>query len=122
MNKTPKQVQLISFGFKYGQPACNFVFDVSFLKNPARCEGKSLGAKVDEEMQQFVLEQPLALEMIKCIVSTARIVIESGDRMRLGIGCSGGLHRSQVISGVVYDALKSEGYDVELLHRELGEC
>jgi RNase adapter protein RapZ len=120
MSSLTSSVKIISFGFKYGPPSCNFSFDVSFLKNPARNEGKSLGSLVDDEMKKFVMSQPLTSEIIDCILSTIRTVSKSGDRMKVAIGCNGGLHRSQIIADQVFKILASEGYDVELMHRELG--
>ena len=91
------KVTLIPFGFKYGNPRANYIFDVSFLVNPVRQPGRSLRDPLDDNMRQFVLNQKEALAIIEVVANLIDLLINIADDIRIGIGCNSGRHRSRII-------------------------
>jgi UPF0042 nucleotide-binding protein len=102
-------IKIISFGFKYGRPLCNHFFDVGYLKNPWRA-----GA---EDSVKYILEQEEARVAIRAI-SDYILATYKYDVAIYGIGCSGGRHRSPVISEQVAERLRKNKISVEIEHRD----
>ncbi len=120
---TGKKVQIISFGFKYGIPIdCDFVFDARFFPNPyyvpglAKKDGRDGEVKKYMEMQTGVKEY---IQRIKEIVSFAieRYSSEGRNIITIGIGCTGGKHRSVYFAEELGKIL--EGYTVSITHRDV---
>ncbi|WP_298208205.1 RNase adapter RapZ [Ferrimicrobium sp.] len=120
------QVQVTSFGYKYGIPLdADLVFDARFLPNPywySQLRGKS---GLDREVREFVLAQPDTepfLEHLWPLVEflLPRFVTEGKSYLNVAIGCTGGRHRSVVVSDVVARRITQAGYPVQLSHRDLG--
>lgn len=120
------QIQLISFGFKYGVPIeADTVFDVRFMENPFyRPELRALSG-LTEPVRQFVLEQPAAgrfLDFAKEYFDFAVPAYEAEGKSRLvvAIGCTGGYHRSITITEELAAWFRERGYGpVRVWHREL---
>ncbi|HEX5466695.1 MAG TPA: RNase adapter RapZ [Candidatus Limnocylindrales bacterium] len=120
------QIQLISFGFKYGVPIeADTVFDVRFMDNPFyRPELRALSG-LTEPVRQFVLEQPAAgrfLDFAKEYFDFAVPAYEAEGKSRLvvAIGCTGGYHRSITITEELAAWFRERGYGpVRVWHREL---
>lgn len=112
------RLTLLSFGFKYGPPPANHVFDVSFLTNPAREERFGLFADRDAEMRRFVLEQPAASEFLELVVPLIAQLVRCDDDTRVALGCSGGRHRSTILVEEIARILRSTGLEVRIVHRE----
>ena len=117
MTKKAK-IHLISFGFKYGVPATNFYFDVTFLPNPARIPGKQLYDALDQDMYQYVLQNESTQQLIVKIVDLASFLV-TFDTIKFGIGCNSGRHRSVIIVDEVSKELKKLGIDNQVSHRDL---
>lgn len=109
---------LVSFGFKYGRPPANHVFDVSFLKNPAREATWSLWSEPSEEMRRWVLGQPTAVEFLAAALPYVRFLARTDDDVRVAFGCSAGRHRSTILVEELARRLRDEGFDVAVHHRE----
>ncbi len=109
---------LISFGFKYGRPPANHVFDVSFLKNPAREASWGLWSEPSEEMRRWVLAQPLAVEFLATAAPFVRLLAKTDDDVRVAFGCSAGRHRSTILVEELARRLREEGLSVSVHHRE----
>lgn len=109
-------VSIQTFGFKYGHPQCNYWFDVSFIPNPARREGRSLKDKYDAEMLNFVRNQQGVDEIVSAIVIVIETVSQLDDDVRIGIGCNSGRHRSRAVADLVIRKLK--GHQIFVTHRE----
>jgi len=113
------KVKLISFGFKYGKPRANFIFDISFLRNP-----KLMGKWAEniwyltDEMRKYVLGQKDAKKFIKLTTPFIKFVAKKTDCV-VGFGCTGGHHRSVAITDEVGRRLKKTGgFDVEIEHND----
>jgi len=114
----PRQLTLVTFGFKYGTPNTNYYFDVSFLKNPAREDQWGLFASPDEAMRDFVLSQPLCKSFIDTVVPIVRLLLECDNDVRVGFGCSSGRHRSVIVAQEIRRRLESSDVSVRLVNRE----
>jgi UPF0042 nucleotide-binding protein len=118
--------QLISFGFKHGVPLeADLVFDVRFMQNPYYdAELRPLSGLTDE-VRTFVLGQPVAtrfLEFLREFLEFAipAYIAEGKTRLTIGIGCTGGYHRSIVIAEEVAAWLRDQDFGpVAVFHREL---
>jgi UPF0042 nucleotide-binding protein len=115
-------VRIVSFGFKYGPPVdADLVFDVRFLENPYFVPELKPLPGTDPRVRKFVLAQPEAHELLAKTTDLLRYVIPKYERegksyLTVGIGCTGGRHRSVVISEELARAL---GSDVRVRHRDV---
>lgn len=119
------QISLISFGYKYGLPEnVDIVMDVRFLPNPFYMdELKDLDGG-DEKVVRFVLSRDETKRFILMFEKMMDFLIpnyidEGKSYLGIGIGCTGGKHRSVVISEKIYDYLKLKGYSIKLFHKDI---
>jgi UPF0042 nucleotide-binding protein len=113
-----RRLTLLTFGFKYGAPPSNYYFDVSFLVNPARDARWSLFDAPDQGMRDFVLSQELAQGFLDAAVPLIELLLAADDDVRIGIGCSSGRHRSNIIAEELQRRFEARGVDVRLVKRE----
>jgi UPF0042 nucleotide-binding protein len=118
--------QLISFGFKHGVPLeSDLVFDVRFMTNPFYVPELRPLSGLTDEVRAFVLGQPVAgrfLEFLGEFLDFAipAYIAEGKTRLTIGIGCTGGFHRSIVIAEEIATWLRARDYGpVAVFHREL---
>lgn len=118
-------VNVVSFGFKHGAPPdADMIVDVRFLANPyfvPKLQSKSGESKA---VQAFVLNDPetdrfLAkyLDLLDYLIP--RYEKEGKAYLTIGVGCTGGMHRSVVIAQKVYDHIQQLQNPVRLIHRDL---
>ncbi len=119
-------VQLISFGFKYGVPLeADLVFDVRFMQNPYYVESLRQFSGLTDAVRTFVLDQPVAgrfLGFLRDFLDFAvpAYISEGKTRLTIGVGCTGGYHRSIVIAEELAARLRDRGFGpVSVFHREL---
>jgi len=119
-------VQLISFGYKFGIPLeADLVFDTRFIQNPYYVPELRELSGLTEPVRTFVLAQPGAAEYLDLIEGMLEFTIpafaeEGKSRLTVGIGCTGGRHRSIVFAEELARRLREEGHEpVEVFHREL---
>ena len=111
-------VTLVTFGFKYGQPAANYLVDVSFLRNPAREDRWTLFSEADDDMRDWLMAQPAAEEFVARLASLLELVAACDEDVRVGIGCSAGRHRSRIVAEEVRARLEEAGVTTRVVHRE----
>jgi UPF0042 nucleotide-binding protein len=117
-------ITILSFGFKHGLPTeCDLVFDVRFLQNPYFLEELRDQRGTDEDVQDFVLSQPEAARFISHLQEMTQFVLPLYERegksyLTIGIGCTGGHHRSVAVAEDVCRRLESSGWDVHVRHRD----
>ena len=111
-------IQIVTFGFKYGMPHCNYVFDVTFLPNPARVTGRRLDGELTEDMHSETVSLPEFHELLDALVGMCAFLDSTGMEIRLGIGCNSGQHRSRIVAEVLRQRLTEGGVDCHLSHRE----
>jgi UPF0042 nucleotide-binding protein len=119
-------VQLISFGYKYGVPLeSDLVFDVRFIANPYYIPDLRPRSGLTEEVRQYVLDQPVATRFLDLLEEFLDFAIpayieEGKTRLTIAVGCTGGYHRSIVISELLAAWLRERDLGpVAVFHREL---
>lgn len=119
-------ITIVSFGFKYGIPAdSDLVFDVRFLPNPYYVEELKHKTGNQEEVQEFVCANGQAKEfldklgeMIQFLIP--KYILEGKNQLVIGIGCTGGKHRSVTIANKLYEILRQqEKCRVKMEHRDI---
>ena len=94
----------LSFGFKYGLPAeLDLLFDVRFLPNPFFVEGLKNLTGLDESVRRFILDKEETGAFLAHVEGLLKFLIpkyleEGKAYLTVGIGCTGGVHRSVVIA------------------------
>jgi RNase adapter protein RapZ len=118
--------QLISFGYKYGVPLeADLVFDVRFMQNPYYVAALRPLSGLTDEVRAFVLGQPVAGRFLAFLqdfldFTVPAYIAEGKTRLTIGIGCTGGYHRSIVIAEEVAAWLRERDHGpVSVFHREL---
>lgn len=121
-----QHVTIESFGFKHGSPRdADIVVDVRFLPNPYWIEELRDYRGVDEPVAQYVLSQPGAREYVDNFVELLNSTLagyrrEGKDFITVGVGCTGGHHRSVAVSEAIGHRLRQQGnVDVSVIHRDL---
>ena len=120
-------VTIMSFGFKHGVPAdCDLVFDVRFLPNPYYVPELKHKTGNQKEVQDYVLNSPVSHEFLNKLVDMIKFLIpnyieEGKNQLVIGIGCTGGHHRSVTIANELYNQLNSSdaSYGIRLSHRDI---
>ncbi|RZU97877.1 RNase adapter RapZ [Spiribacter vilamensis] len=118
-------VQLESFGYKHGTPTdADFVFDSRCLPNPHwEPELRPLTGR-DAAVSAFLADSPLVsryLRQIRCFMDDWLPVFETENRsyLTVGIGCTGGQHRSVYLIEALATHLREQDIGVTVRHREL---
>lgn len=117
-------VILESFGFKYGVPSnVDFVFDMRSLPNPYYDPELRPFNGTEQPIQDYLAKQPLAQEMVADIYDfmcrwLPRMQMESRSYVTIGIGCTGGQHRSVYVVEQLMSRLCAD-YTVLVRHRQL---
>lgn len=118
-------VTVLSFGFKYGIPYdADLVFDVRFLPNPYYDLNLRPMTGDDLPIQQYVMENGQAGVFLDKLEDMLEFLIpqyieEGKYRLVVGIGCTGGRHRSVTIANALYHRLSELPYTVRLEHRDI---
>ena len=118
-------VTILSFGFKYGIPAdADLVFDVRFLPNPYYDPELRPMTGNDLAIQQYVTRSGDARIFLDKLEDMLGFLIphyidEGKYHLVVGIGCTGGKHRSVTIANGIYKRLKNLPYSVRIEHRDI---
>lgn len=117
-------VQIVTFGFKHGiPPDVDYVFDVRFLRNPHYDPELRPFTGDDPRVRAFVEADGRAEELRLRLVNFLDFVLpqhlaEGRSYVGIGVGCTGGRHRSRVVGAYLAEHLAAEGYRVVRQHRE----
>jgi UPF0042 nucleotide-binding protein len=119
-------IQLISFGFKFGVPLeADLVLDVRFMKNPHYIEALRPQNGLTVAVREYVLGQPIATAFLAHLQDLLDLLVpayvdEGKTRLTIAIGCTGGFHRSIVVSEELAAWLRERDFGaVSVFHREL---
>ena len=114
-----------SFGFKHGMPMdCDMVFDVRFLPNPFYVpELKPLSGN-DQAVVTFIESKDVTKEFLKILETLIvfllpQYVKEGKSQLMIGVGCTGGRHRSVYVANVLRTWIQNEGYVAHVTHRDM---
>jgi UPF0042 nucleotide-binding protein len=119
------QVALMSFGYKYGLPLdADIVMDVRFLANPYWDQSLRDLTGMDRDVRDFVLG-PEALAFLESFQGLLLQLLpaytaEGKSYLTIGIGCTGGQHRSVAIIEELAERLREHGFPLRVGHRDLG--
>ena len=111
-------VTVLSFGYMYGIPEDpDLLFDVRFLPNPFYDQNLRLKTGEEKEVSDYVFSNN---DMINFLIP--RYIDEGKSALVIGIGCTGGQHRSVAIAAALKERLDNiEGIGVRLEHRDMGK-
>ena len=118
-------ISISSFGFKHGTLLDgDLVFDVRFIPNPYYILELREFTGEDDKVKDYVFEWPETNIFISKIIDMLEFLIpyyirEGKTQLILGIGCTGGVHRSVAITNRIGAILKSHGHRATISHRDL---
>ena len=119
------QVTIVSFGYKHGLPLdVDIVFDCRFLPNPHWVDDLRPLPGTDPKVRKYVLHQPDAkafLEQVDDLVTLLlpAFVREGKSYLSIGVGCTGGRHRSVVMAAELARLIERQGFAAAVHHRDL---
>jgi RNase adapter protein RapZ len=117
-------IAIIAFGYKYGIPLeADLLFDVRFLANPHFVPELKEHTGREPAVRDYVLADRRSGPLLERLTDLLMFVIpayeqEGRSYLTIGIGCTGGKHRSIVIADRLASALGARGHAVEVRHRD----
>jgi UPF0042 nucleotide-binding protein len=118
-------VSVFSFGFKHGMPVdADIVIDVRFLPNPYYETRLRSLTGLDEGVRDFVLEQDETRRFLESWHTLLDVIMpgyvkEGKQILSIGVGCTGGQHRSVTLAEETARHLRQRGYNTTVTHRDL---
>ena len=118
-------IHVVSFGFKYGIPLdADLVFDVRFLPNPFYIPELREHTGLETCVRDYVMDYAQSREFVKKLVDMMEYLIphyekEGKAQLVIGIGCTGGHHRSVTIAEELHKQLLRSGHHVLASHRDI---
>jgi RNase adapter protein RapZ len=119
------QVNVVSFGYKHGLPLdVDVVFDCRFLPNPHWVDRLRPLTGVDDDVREYVMRQPLSAEFLQHIDDLLAMLLpafqqEGKSYLSIGVGCTGGRHRSVVMAEELAQRLRRHGVRTAVRHRDI---
>ncbi|MBN1288668.1 MAG: RNase adapter RapZ [Actinobacteria bacterium] len=121
------KITVVSFGYKFGIPRdTDMVVDVRFLPNPYWEETLNGLNGLDEKVVEFVMNSGETEEFLHKFMDLLNFMLpifirERRPYLTIAIGCTGGHHRSVVISDDVAGKFLENGYNVNVVHRDIAK-
>lgn len=118
-------VTVASFGFKYGLPLeADLVFDVRFMPNPFYIDELRHQTGLDTPVSDYVFSFPQTGSFMKrledLLALTLPLYAEEGKTtLFIGVGCTGGHHRSVAVAHALTEFIRQQGYQVQETHRDI---
>ena len=119
------QIILQSFSFRKGSPSgLDMIFDCRFLKNPNwEDDLKNLNG-TDTEVKNYLYKDKSWESFNNSLIKMMSTIIPSFERegksyLSIGLGCTGGQHRSVFVAEQLFEHLLDKHYDVKILHTTL---
>ena len=119
------RVQVLSFGHKYGNPGdLELLFDVRHLPNPHFVPDLKHLSGHDRRVVQFLRAQPEVEETLRRFSELLDYLLplykrEGKSYVTVGIGCTGGRHRSVMIANALARNLRRTGFNAHVSHRDV---
>ncbi len=117
-------IKIVSFGFIYGILLdADMIFDVRFLANPYYKDNLRFKLGIDKSVADYLWKWPKTQRFIYKLYDLLDFLVpnyiqEGKAQLIIGIGCTGGTHRSVFISEKLYKFLNRRGYNVDVKHRD----
>lgn len=118
-------VDVLSFGYKHGLPMeADLVFDVRFLPNPYYIPELKRKTGLDTPVRDYVFQSEQTHEFLRKLEEMLLFLLpryneEGKTVLVLGIGCTGGHHRSVAIAHEISMRLQAAGFDISESHRDI---
>lgn len=118
------RVEMVSFGFKHGLPKdADIVMDVRFLPNPHYVPKLRPQTGQDKPVYDYVMQQPETEGFYNKFIDLLTYNLpgykkEGKTNLTIAIGCTGGKHRSVALTERIANKLRSDGYNVNVSHRD----
>lgn len=118
-------IACMSFGFKYGiLTEADLVFDVRCLPNPYYVDELRAKTGLDESVRDYVMNSEESKELYKRIINYVDYALplyekEGKSQITIGMGCTGGHHRSVTFAVMLYHHLEEKGYRTIIHHRDI---
>jgi UPF0042 nucleotide-binding protein len=119
------RVNFLSFGFKYGVPLdCDLIADVRFLTNPHYVESLRDKTGLDPAVRDYVFASPDASDFVSRYSEILNFLLpryqfEGKAYVNIGIGCSGGKHRSVAVAQQLATSIDPQKYLLSVRHRDV---
>ncbi len=124
-NTDSTTVTITSFGFSRGLPNnIDLLFDVRFLSNPFWEEHLKLMTGLDDEVEEYISKDPAYKEAMQRFEDMLKFLLpkyrDAGKSyVNIGIGCTGGRHRSVHVAEALHKNLHAAGFSITVSHRNL---
>lgn len=121
----PLHVQIVSFGHKHGVPRqVDLLFDVRHLPNPYFDRNLKELPGTDPKVIEFLEKETEVEETIRRFTDLLEYLLplykrEGKSYLTIGVGCTGGRHRSVMVANRLTRALKNDNFDVSVTHRDV---
>lgn len=119
-------VHVFSFGFKHGAPLdAQLLFDVRFLPNPYWQEDLRAKSGLQPDVSAYVIDRGEAKQFLQALVPLLDCVMKQSaacgkEEIRIGIGCTGGRHRSVAVVEYLAAHLELDsGWQLRVRHRDI---
>lgn len=119
------QISVVSFGYKHGLPLdVDLVFDCRFLPNPHWVESLRPLPGTDAKVRRYVMKQDETRAFLEELGKMFELLLpayvrEGKSYLSIGVGCTGGRHRSVVIAAEIARLLERLGFPARVHHRDL---
>src|ERR1017187_10213268 len=127
-DRRPMMVSLVSFGYRYGIPAdADLVFDGRFLPNPHFIPRLRKYSGRDPRVARYIRSFPQTGEFLRRVEGLLVYLIphyarEGKSYLTIAFGCTGGRHRSVMMSEAVRKYLEKRGVTAKVVHRDIEKC
>jgi UPF0042 nucleotide-binding protein len=124
-DKRPLMVSVVSFGYRYGVPTdADLVFDVRFLPNPHFVPRLREFTGKDPKVRRYIRSFPQTGEFLRRVEGLLSYLIphyarEGKSYLTIAFGCTGGKHRSVMMSEAVKKYLEQRGTTAKVVHRDI---
>lgn len=120
-------INIVSFGFKYGMPQdCDLVFDARFAPNPFYIDELKPKCGLDKPVSDYVMGFDESRTFLKMTADMINYLLpyyirEGKTQLVVGIGCSGGRHRSVAFSELLKEKFNTDVFDISVEHRDINK-
>jgi len=124
-DKRPLMVSVVSFGYRYGVPTdADLVFDVRFLPNPHFVPRLREFTGKDPKVRRYIRSFPQTGEFLRRVEGLLTYLIphyarEGKSYLTIAFGCTGGRHRSVMMSEAVEKYLEKRDVTAKVVHRDI---
>jgi UPF0042 nucleotide-binding protein len=121
----PMRVQVLSFGHKFGNPGdLELLFDVRHLPNPHFVPELKRLSGHDSRVVKYLRSHDEVKETLQRFTDLLTYLLplykrEGKSYVSVGIGCTGGRHRSVMVANALARALRRAGFDAHAAHRDV---